>query len=67
MAHLFTRYMRQVVESHHQKNASWLQETQDMYRANADSPNQDEEEMLVLLLNAMLMCGIGMLMYALGV
>jgi hypothetical protein len=36
-----------------------------MYRANAVSSSQDSDEMLALLLNAMFICGIGMLMYAL--
>jgi hypothetical protein len=66
MARRFTTYIRRVALSYNQHETSWLQETQDMYRANAVSPHQDAEEMLLLLLNATLMCGIGMLMYALG-
>ncbi len=66
MAHRFSSYIRRVTLSYKQNETSWLEETQDMYRASAVSPNQDTEEMLVLLMNALLMCGIGMLMYALG-
>lgn len=66
MAHRFTHYIRRLAQSYDQNETSWLQETQEMYRAHAVSPNQDTEEMLVLVLNATLMCGIGMLMYALG-
>ena len=66
-----SRAMRLVSQSLQPSETSWLQETQDMYRANAknaenaESANQDSEEMLALLLNAMFICGISMLMYAL--
>lgn len=58
-------HISRMAHAYKPNETSWLQETQDMYRANAATPNQDTEEMLVLVLNAMLMCGIGMLMYAL--
>ncbi|MFZ4285353.1 hypothetical protein [Variovorax sp. HJSM1_2] len=66
MTDRFAPLLRRVALSFHQSDeTSWLQETQDMYRANAVSLHQDSEEMLALLLNAVLMCGMGMLMYAL--
>lgn len=57
--------VRRLAQSYNRSETSWLQETQEMYRAHAESPDQDSDEMLLLLLNATLICGIGMLMHAL--
>lgn len=61
----FSPTVHRLAQSFKPDETSWLQETQDMYRANAVSSSQDSDEMLALLLNAMFICGIGMLMYAL--